>query len=262
MAIYCDKYRGILSGIDGNDRKLIRLRCKMWSCRYCAEINRNIWRARIIAHINEIGGNWSWFTLTAHRQKRGSKLSLQNLRDATDKLFKRIRRKFGKVHYCRVFEKHKDGSYHLHCIISVHFDDIKTRHQKDGKKVKYSAWLKKTATELSLGYYTHADNFEGEHAGYIAGYVAKYLTKIDNEFRQELGRVRHIQTSQNWYNKKPDNPTPHIHWDWKNGYHWTDYLWDTEANGLVLVIDITNDDYLITLDDFEDDIQYPPKNGL
>lgn len=259
MENYCKNFKAILTAIDTSKstRLIVRTRCKMWSCPYCAEKNRNIWRAKIIDHINKNKDlSWSWFTLTSHSKKRGVKQSLKNLRGAWDTLMKRIKRKYasiGKIHYCRVFERHKDGSYHLHCIISLHWDSLKIRKSKDKKETSYDAWLSKQAKDVKLGYYTHAANFDGQHAGYIAGYVTKYMTKLSPEFSAELGRVRHIQTSQVWSKNDEKNE---LAWDIKHGYYEKNMIDDINAR--MKVLDLQTGLY-ITFDEFEDTYVYPPE---
>lgn len=252
----CENFDGVLlaTDTDSNQRLITTVRCKQWTCSYCAKQNAKQWRAKIIHHINEVGGDWSWFTLTAKGGKRTAKSTLANLRQAWDRLVKRIKRKFSdldKLHYCRVYEQHKNGAYHLHCIISVHWDDIKIRKQRNGKEVKYSDWLAKTAKKLDIGYYTHADNFEGEHAGYIAGYVAKYMTKMSATMKAEVGRVRHIQTSQGWTKKEVDKK---YKWEVHSAYFDKDFYHDTK-NGLS-VIDIQTGEK-ITTDTFLTRSYYP-----
>jgi len=259
MNNFCENFNAIITTVDTkqNQRLITRTRCKMWTCRYCAEVNRKIWRARIIEHINSYSElDWSWFTLTAHSKKRGAKNSLKNLRQAWDKMMKRIKRKYGKthkIHYCRVFEEHKDGSYHLHCIISLKWQNLKVRTQKNGKSVSYDTWLARQARELKIGYYTHAANFEGKHAGYIAGYVTKYMTKLSPTMKDELGRVRHIQTSQNWTQFENESD---LDWNMKSGYYEDDLLADIKAKRKV--VDIQTGQY-VTYDDFLDRYIYPPE---
>ena len=255
MSGYCKNFNAIITTKDGNTRLVTRTRCKMWTCEYCASINRKIWRARIIDHINKHKDlDWSWFTLTAHSKKRGAVKSIANLRGAWDKLLKRIKRKYShidKIHYVRVFEEHKDGSYHLHCIISLKWQNLKIRTQKNGKIVSYDAWLAKQAKDLKIGYYTHAANFDGKHAGYIAGYVTKYMTKLSVSMKDELGRIRHIQTSQGW--RKFENESE-LDWTMKSGYYEDDLIEDMKSK--VKVLDIQTGQY-ITYDDFEYTYVYP-----
>lgn len=216
---YCENFNALAMNEKSEEILLARLGCGQWTCEYCARKLRNQWRARIINAINNLGGNWSWFTLTAHSKKRGAVKSIENLRGAWDTLMKRMKRKYGQFEYIRVYEQHKDGSFHIHAIANFHFDDIKKRKPKNGKNVNYSKWLAKTAKDLLIGYYTHADNIpETAHGGYVASYVTKYMTKMAGEFIDYLGRVRRIQPSQG-FPKLPKNGEKwqfKAHWDIDN----------------------------------------------
>lgn len=210
-ALAVQKYEG------GMDKRIaVRLRCGMWTCEYCAMRNRAIWRAKIIHHIFNTDCDWCWFTITAHRYARGAQKSVANLRGAWDALMKRTKRKFGDFQYVRVYEKHADGSYHIHAIASFNFGDTYIRKSRKKnhthKKVSVSRWLQKNCFELGLGMITHAEDikkpeFDGEikpvHAGYVASYITKYVVKLDAQTKNEFGRIRHIQTSQKWL-KKPE----------------------------------------------------------
>lgn len=254
---YCENFRAILVAFDGNKKLITRTRCKQWSCEFCANINRTIWRAKIINGINEYDSDdWCWFTLTAHSRTRTASSSLSNLRGAWDVLIKRMKRKYGKFAYVRVYEEHANGAYHLHAIGSFAFGDIKTRKGKDGSEVKYSQWLAENAVDLSLGYYTHADDMKKSaehHAGYVASYVTKYIVKMSPQFKEDLGRIRHIQTSQNWP-KLPERGNM-LDWELKTGYYIDDFVNDT-ASG-VTVVDI-NTGVTVTSDNFLDTYIYPP----
>lgn len=202
MAYQCKNFNGLAISEDDKTYKVAQIGCGQWSCEYCAQKLTSMWRARIINAINELGGLWTWFTITAHSKTRGGYASITNLRNAWEKLVKRMKRKFGKFAYVRVFEQHKDGSFHIHAIASFHFGDIKTRVSKAGTKnetkTTYSSWLASTAKELKIGLYTHADDIDDtKHAGYVSSYVTKYMTKMSGDFIKFIGRVRRIQASQN-----------------------------------------------------------------
>lgn len=276
---YCPNFKAlVIKKTNDTDIPFARARCGMWTCEFCAEKNRSIWRARLINHIvhNLETKQWAWFTLTAHSKKRGARLSLKNLRDAWDTLIKRMKRKYNKgepFDYVRIFEQHKDGSYHLHAIASIHFDDIKYRKErKTGKLTPYSQWLDETADDLKIGYYTHADNFENmmqlietqsrinsedtpitqaKKAGLIASYLTKYVTKITPEFKKELGRVRHIQTNQAW--SRPEKSTEEK-WEMKWGIYYPDVI-EAENNGQRYKQ--ADAKVYVTLDDFIDTYIYP-----
>jgi len=254
--LFCENFKAILIANDDDKKLITRTRCKMWSCDYCAEKNRSIWRAKIINGINVRGGQWCWFTLTAHGKQRSPDASLKNLRNAWDKLIKRMKRKYGKFAYVRVYEEHKDGAYHCHAIGSFNFDDIAVRTSTDGETTTYSRWLAKTAKNLKIGYYTHAANIEldvNHHAGYVAAYVTKYIVKLSPQFRETLGRVRHIQTSQGWPKKQDENE---LEWMLKTGYYDADFANDMRDG--IRVID-TQTGEIITSDNFIDNYVYPPE---
>ena len=229
---YCPHFQAILTAsIANGDTLVTRTRCKMWSCEFCAARNREIWRAWLIDNVNKKAGAWSWFTITAHSKKRGERASLTNLRGAWDKLIKRMKRHLGKFEYVRVYEKHKDGSYHAHALISAHFGDIRVRCSNDGSETKYSVWLANAAKECGLGYYTHADDIPlTQHAGYIVSYISKYIVKIDASFKRELGRVRHIQASQGF---GAIESLPELDWSMRSGIYLDDVIAHENAGTLI-----------------------------
>lgn len=161
--------------------------CKMWSCPECAMRNAKRWIARIIDGINKLPkADWYFATVTAHKWWRGEK-SLINLRSNWHKLRKRMSRlakKLGiELAYARVWEHHKDGSYHLHLIVNLPV----TRK-----------WLKDNAAKCGMGYQAHLD--EVINAGQAAGYVAKYMLKqsqADTLHSFPKG-ARRIEVSANW----------------------------------------------------------------
>lgn len=252
----CSNFSGLAISQQNNDLLVAQLGCGMWSCAHCADKLRKKWRAKIINGINVLGGVWSWFTLTAHSQKRGAVASIANLRAAWQKLIKRMRRKYGAFAYVRVYEQHKDNSFHIHAIANVHFGDIKTRVSKsDNSETKYSAWLAATAKKLKIGYYTHAEDIavEKSNAGYVASYVTKYMTKMSGKFKGELGRTRRIQTTQNW----PKLP--------QNTGLWTFAHFITQAEAIALnrddmrVLDVSTGEVITAQYWTEDKIFYPER---
>lgn len=241
--------------MSGNERRLVRLRCKQWTCEYCAAKNREIWRAKLIHHINETKGAWAWITLTAHSKKRGERASIKNLREGWTKIYNKLKYKFGGFSYARIYEKHQDGSYHIHAIISISFDDIHERQSSDGSTTTYSLWLAQAAKDAKIGYYTHAANIPTEfsqHAGFIASYITKYIVKLDTVTKNELGRVRHIQVSQNWIEKEVVVSGA---WAFKSGVYLDDIVELDEGN---YYKDI-NTQHIITIEDFKDTYIYPPE---
>jgi len=278
MASHCENFRAFLYAPDtGNgDGLLARARCKKWSCAYCAGQNRKQWRYRIgyAAEALEIEC-WSFITITAHSEQRGL-ASLKNLRVHWDVLLKRMRREYGKFPYIRVFEKHEDGSYHVHALLGFHFPatDLKTRKSKNGNETSYStliddyvrrkpkprqktvkvgkrvlAALPRGATH-GLGWYHHAENLI--HAYGAAKYVTKYMTKGDDKMENGL---RRIQASQGF--PKPPRDAAQYEWRVYSGFSEEDAWqhWSVGAD----VVDVSRK-RVLTPDDFENGTLWPPED--
>ncbi len=222
---YCPNYSATLVASDVQGNYVYRARCKMWTCDYCATINRNIWQARIINHIvGNISEAWHFVTLTLlGEDHNGLAESVATWRKIWDALMKRIRRMAKKadvkLQYIRVFEPHKDGTLHVHMLINFAPSDNKqiTRYNRVKKRydtVWNSAALSEHLLDLGLGYIYDwqpinsdiiSTSESDEHAAIrIAGYITKYLTKtiqsvIVRANKQHKLRLRAIQTSQNWW---------------------------------------------------------------
>jgi hypothetical protein len=274
MLTYCPNFHALAVQdfqIGMEKRIAVRLRCKMWTCEYCSEKNRLIWRAKLLHHIAHSDlTQWSWFTLTAHRYARGEEKSLANLRGAWDTLVKRMKRKFGDFQYARVYEKHKDGSYHIHAICSFLFSDIRVRvSRKSKKRTSYSHWLQKTAWELGIGMYTHAENvpeiaiYNADNAldlsendvlamrsGFVASYITKYIVKLEAQTKSEFGRIRHIQTSRGWLKAPEYQSTGEF--KFKFGLYVDDII-HAHENGYRFELNGYKPDY----EDFEESYIYP-----
>lgn len=178
----CENFSGIISAddIERQVTYLANVRCKMWTCGFCAWKNAAVWRAHIIDTINRLDDplrQWTFATLTSHRKMRGPDASLKCIREGWKKLYDRIKRKYGKsrkVEYIRVWEKHADGSYHCHVIFSCH---VKKK------------WLKNNAAECGMGYMADVQLITG-HAGRVAAYITKYMTKALDAFPSGFRRVQ------------------------------------------------------------------------
>lgn len=176
-----------LTAIRNNRAYLMRGSCKKWACKTCGARNAKRWQARILNHINKSGkATWFFLTVTAHENWRGAIASVKNIRQGWKKLYNRMRRKYGISEFVKVWEFHKDGSFHLHILIK----------RKIGKR-----WLKDNARECGMGY--QVDSSASKNAGMVAGYISKYLIKsLDNATKYTKG-IRRIECSRNW-EKLPD----------------------------------------------------------
>lgn len=184
-----------------------RLRCGSWSCDYCAKKNAEIWRAHLIDKLPEISENWWFVTLTAHEHKRSAALSLKNIRDNLDRLFKRMRRIWKDIQYVRVYEKHTvSDARHAHLVMSGLSPFVAKRISRNKTRAfvplmarthvsgtwTVKTWVKKTCRELGMGYMAHV--VPVNHSGNAIAYVTKYLTKTFQDLHEK--GLRHVQTSR------------------------------------------------------------------
>lgn len=157
--------------------------------------------------IGELGGKWSFWTVTmpswVHKLKseeERAKTSLQQIRQNWDKLFKFMKRKFGKFEYVRVFETHESGTLHIHFLAAFHVpdDDYKTVIKEGKKKYSYCASMKDSFLNYGFGYMHSVENLPENDFALTVGYVTKYMTKEDDFVSKHLkkSKVRRIQTSR------------------------------------------------------------------
>jgi len=178
-----------LTGVNQNEHKaiLVKTTCKMWSCETCAARLAKLWVARVINGVNKLGGNWYFFTLTSSGTYRGTS-SVKAIRRGWKLLYNRIVSLYGKdarnLFYCKVWEQHKDGTFHLHMLGNF---PIKKR------------WLKDNCYDCGLGYQAHVRKID--NAGQVAGYMAKYTLKNAHISRGGIEfpkGLRRIETSHKW----------------------------------------------------------------
>lgn len=188
----------VLFGISKTDGLALvhKSKCNMWNCPTCKARKAQRAIAYLLNHINSVGGQWYFITITPHGKAKKDGWSLANLRTNFHKLRKRMREEHGgHFDYFRVWETFKDGEWHIHMITNCELPHEWGR-KPSGKKGWASRWLKKAAAECGLGW--AADYEPLENAGFAAHYVAKYLTKaLDEGVEWEKGQRRY-QTSQGW----------------------------------------------------------------
>lgn len=166
---------------------LTKTTCKQWNCETCGARNASRWIAKVINGVNKLGGEWVFLTVTASRNSRGLS-SVRNIRDGWKKLYNRILEKTKqenhKFHYVKVWEQHKDGSFHLHILANYYVP---------------SRWLKDNAFQCGMGY--QGKTVRISNAGQVAGYMAKYTLKAATIARGGVSwpkGLRRIETSQEW----------------------------------------------------------------
>jgi len=270
---YCPNYsQSIVSDTEHGSKLIARTRCKMWSCDYCAKINRKLWQARIMNQVKiDTDKKWYFWTITlAPWDHDGTLHSIQIWRNVWDKLIKTLKRKLGRFNYLRVFEEHKDGTLHVHMLADESYDDVEIITELNEDETKntrhHSAEFKKLLLKYGLGYIhdiqpiTDKKKINAVHA-LVASYVTKYLTKnIQSQIRvllkkNDMGRIRLIQTSQNWAQVKQQ-----IKSDWTIGDIKLYEAHDIWKNG-GKIVDINNDIELEEID-FHDVGHYPNKWSL
>jgi len=97
-----------------------------------------------------------------------------------------MRRKFGISEYVKVWEFHKDGSFHLHVLIN--------------RKIS-KHWLAKNSAESGMGYI--CDISPAKNLGKVAGYISKYMLKSFACAEMYPKSLRRIEVSRGWA-KLPD----------------------------------------------------------
>lgn len=211
--IGCENFQGLARAETTEKVKLVQLRCKQWSCEYCAVANAKQWRAALIHAINTLGGDWSFWTITVprwihkHKDKESRySMGLACIKKNWDPLMKRIKRRYPGAAYMRIIETHKSGAPHVHFLLNAHLDDVHQVTRKDGSQYGACAWVEDALKSLGWGFIYDIRNLAGPndddakyHAGSVALYVTKYMTKDlgrDDDFRKKM-RIHKIQTSRN-----------------------------------------------------------------
>lgn len=205
----CQHYTKVAYAITVHKTALLtRLRCKQWTCDYCASKNANLWRYWLIKRLPEVAEDWCLMTLTAPADKRTELASLTALRDNIDRLIKRMRRVFGlPIEYVRVFERHPTSeAIHAHFIVTgvtpfvVNGCSSKLQPMsigvltRSGHRGTWSVktWLKKTCKEIGMGEIADIRRISGEPKR-AAFYVTKYLTKDQQSI--DIPYLRHVQVT-------------------------------------------------------------------
>ena len=205
----CKLYKKVAFSITAPKEALFtRLRCKQWSCPFCAKKNASIWREFLKERLPDVSSTWWLVTLTAHPNTTTSQSSIDNIRQNIERLLKRAKRVFGNLSYVRTFERHPTSArIHAHFIVSglkpfversksrrgvEIFRGISDRNRKRGIwSVK--TWFKINAQECKIGMICDVRLIKGE-TGRAVHYVCKYLTKSQQDLNCK--GLRHVQTSR------------------------------------------------------------------
>lgn len=259
---YCKRYSRIATSDTGQKILLVRLRCKQWSCPYCEQKNRAMWRAHLHQKLPQINANWSFLTITAMGENHRNSTTLEVLIGSWDKLMKRLRRAFGSFEYVRIYEQHRSGEFHVHMLISHVPCDVrdesawKFARTKRGEKwsmvrryrgVGYQK-LRDASMGVGLGEVTDFSPLVGDSGAFfdvihVVRYVTKYMTK--NVANMPKG-TRRIQCSSRIGGLRNEgNPN----WIVRDSVGWA-----TVANSDVYDLDTKK---RVTMDDLGDHGYYP-----
>lgn len=182
---FCPNFRkvAVKPSVTGKEINLVHLRCKKWSCEFCAEKNRLVWRAHLLDALNKKvdGCEWCFITLTAHKNAQTPQNSIKNLKGAWDKLYHRIRRKWAlqDVEYAMLYEPNQKGAYHIHAIINlgVDGDNVFDVEHEEWRHQGLTSWLKDNAAACGAGYIAHGVKIDAPNPGLVVAYITKYMTK-------------------------------------------------------------------------------------
>lgn len=166
-------------------RRIIKTRCKSWTCLYCAEINAIGHYVRILNGLNilqQSGEKINFVTLTSHEKIRNFKQGYTIWQKAWRKLQERVRRKCKNsgvvLNFVYLFESHKDGALHVHGLFT---GGLSTR------------WWKDNARQCGLGYQAKSESVA--NAGLASSYVVKYIAK-NIGLDIDIARFRRINYSR------------------------------------------------------------------
>lgn len=276
---YCKEFKGVLrsTNFQNHALSLVRVRCKKWSCPYCAEKNAMMWRVSLTKQIMEKFGltKWGFFTVTIglkdfhslspdERLKRSSIIFKKNC----DRLMKRLRRQYGNFAYVRVLEQCKNGQLHAHFLAHIHFADLykEPRKAKDKKTVymvSVSKSLKKAVIECGFGWASHAENLSDAEGNWeakrVVGYITKYITK-ESELIAEFCRdhkIRKMQTSRHFISPFNDKNKEDSEADWFISVP----IHITLAQSIDFDVYDLNRKKTLSPDDFTISEYYPPDEG-
>jgi len=252
----CIYFRAIV--YSKNHAMMSRLRCKRWSCDYCAAINRKYWRKRLYNFINSNDPiQWSFhtFTLPAHYRKLPRRTAINFIKRQWQKLLQALNRLYGKFEYVRVVEFHRDGTPHIHLLAGFNIPDIdlsksnnrdrqyikKLKHKyaivdKNGHKRTYKAIL----SRLGFGYITNSQNAMGIPSKTVA-YITKYVTKVelDDEKAANLEGLKLLLVSRGIGKEKPNSDVND--WQYRRHLDYADYYENPVILDLNRKIETTKD---------------------
>lgn len=244
---------------------VVRARCKMWGCEYCAKKNAEIWRAHLLETFNNKmqSEKWCFLTITAHPKAHITpEMTILNLQQVWKRLYDRMRRHYKKpISYVRVFEEHKKKTFHMHVIVNIGAEYDKHNIIPKTKKQELAhpecVWLKTNVAQLGGGPQCHMKRIKdydknNEHVGLVVGYVTKYIMK-NAQLTVFPKNQRRIQTSRDIGSpdtKRDDD----LDWKPRSG------IYESDLHENHRVVDISTG-FVIRMEYFENvSFIYPPEH--
>lgn len=266
---------------DGSKRMdMVHVRCKQWTCPYCAPANSRQWKDYILKRLSREdfrGVYWLFVTITANENahKHSPAATLKNLQRGWNKLYHRFKTFNGHraFDYVRVFEKHtkgKYGGYHMHLIMALGeafaekkdaFARVLEREKtarKQGKKPRKrlkrekhpSRWLKDASRACGMGYETDIKQI-GSNTSHVAPYFTKYISK-QLDILEFPPRMRRIQSSVRFGSPRKKTGSKLRHWTPRSA------IYKSDLEDFDLIFDMTRK-HVISEDDFPDGVLWYPK---
>jgi len=154
------------------------------------KLDTNLMRAK--ANITEIAlcntDKWKWFLLLTFDETKINRYDYKECVTAIRHFFKKYQQRNGKIDYLIVGEKHKDGAFHFHALISeLPRADIKRdswRKDSQGRAIYH--WL---PYEKEYGW-AHLTKIENVQA--VSWYIQKYMDKSIYNTVKTLGEHTYI----------------------------------------------------------------------
>jgi len=187
----CFRSRIVKVSPDALDIQIIPVRCGSWDCEYCGPYKRGLLISKLLRCKPQRA-----ITITCSSLDFDTALQQTDvMKDAWQKLVKRIRRRFGPFEYILIWELHTSGRPHAHALMRGCYLPLK--------------WLRKNWQDL-----TRSWNIEIRKIGNTqqdVAHLAKYLGKGQATTSKVLKGRRLIQASKHWYaplKESPPTPAP------------------------------------------------------
>lgn len=189
-----------------SDQLAVRVRCRRWTCPYCAKINRLMFESLIADGISMLGPCWL-ITCTLRLEKET--VNAVYVKAVWARFWSRLQKRWplrysqGRAQWVKVVELTEKGQPHLHLVMSVPMKkapggQIELSHDRVGGLGLAREFRDDWHTASGGSFVVDARPAWGPRAG--AHYLAKYFEK-QWEKRKELERLgfaRRYSRSQGW----------------------------------------------------------------